>query len=115
MMETDLLTAHEMCERLKVSFETFRKTWRRWKFVNVGRGADLRSARFYWQNGPVRAEESDGNIKIPDQERGQMGRGYLPGRGESRTKGRIHKPQGGRSLGRGEADLATEARRLGLT
>lgn len=44
----EMLTAKEMCERLKVGRETFRKIWRTFPHRFVGQGQDLRSARFLW-------------------------------------------------------------------
>ena len=55
-METLLIDAEEMCRRLGVNKETFRRSWRRWKHERVGAGYDLRSMRFYWCDGPIRTE-----------------------------------------------------------
>lgn len=87
MMETELLTADEMCERLKTNFDTFRRTWKRWKHERVGMGNTLRSMRFYWQSGPVRAEANDGSLEVPDKERSALDSGRVPGRGTNRKEG----------------------------
>ena len=46
----DVLTATQMCEKLQVSRETFRKTWKRFPHIFAGEGEDLRSARFLWDD-----------------------------------------------------------------
>lgn len=114
MMETELLTADEMCERLKTNFDTFRRTWKRWKHERVGMGNTLRSMRFYWQSGPVRAEANDGGIEVPDKERPALDSGRVPGRGTNRKEGRIPKSSRSPGLGRRTEELADAARRFGL-
>ena len=114
IMETELITAHEMCNRLNISMDTFRKTWRRWKHECVGRGYDLRSVRFYWEDGPVRAELDGGNIQISDKKRQPLDGGRLSGRRKDSKEGRIQKPARSSGLGGNAAVLAAAARRFGL-
>ena len=114
MMETELLTAEEMCIRLKTKFDTFRRTWRRWKHERVGQGNTLRSMRFYWQDGPVKAEDCNGSMEIPHKKRHQVDCGRLQRRRADRPAVRIQEQGGGGRLGRSEIDLAAEARRFGL-
>ena len=113
MMETELLTAEEMCIRLKTTFDTFRRTWRRWKHERVGQGNTLRSMRFYWQDGPIKAD-CNGSMEIPHQKRRQVDRGRLQRRCADRPAVRLQEQGGGGSMGRGEVDLTAEARRFGL-
>ena len=47
-MET--LTADEMSERLGISRETFRRIWKIYPHIPVGRGKTLRSVRFLWDS-----------------------------------------------------------------
>ena len=100
-METLLIDAEEMCKRLGVNKETFRRSWRRWKHERVGAGYDLRSMRFYWCDGPIKAE-------------GYNGCGRLAGRHTNRQKSRLHKQAGGNGMGGNNIDLSAEARRFGL-
>lgn len=115
MMETELLTAEEMCIRLQTKFDTFRRTWRRWKHERVGMGYTLRSMRFYWRDGPVKAEDDyNGSMEISHQKRHPVDRGRLQRRRADRPAVRLQEQGGGCGLGGGEIDLAAEARRFGL-
>lgn len=114
MMDTELLTADEMCERLKTNFDTFRRTWRRWKHVRVGEGNTLRSMRFYWQSGPIRAEAINGGSEVPDKERPAVDRGRVPGWDTHRKEGRLPKSPRSAGVGRRTEELAAAARRFGL-
>lgn len=114
MMETELLTAEEMCIRLKTKFDTFRRTWRRWKHERVGMGYTLRSMRFYWQEGPVKAEDYNGSIEVPNKERPSMGGGRVSGRRQNRPESRVQDKARSDVLGGRATDLAAEARRFGL-
>ena len=113
-METELLTADEMCIRLKTTFDTFRRTWRRWKHERVGQGNTLRSMRFYWQDGPVKAEDCNGSMEISHKKRRQMDGGRIQRRREGGQERRLHKQAGSGSMGDAGIDLAAEARRFGL-
>ena len=113
-METLLIDAEEMCKRLGVNKETFRRSWRRWKHERVGAGYDLRSMRFYWCDGPIKAEGYNGCIEVQDKKRNQVGGGRLAGRHTNRQKSRPHKQAGGNGMGGNNIDLSAEARRFGL-
>lgn len=114
MMDTELLTADEMCERLKTNFGTFRRTWRRWKHERVGEGNTLRSMRFYWRGGPVRAEAINGGSEVSDKERPALDRGRLPGRDTHRKEGRLPKSPRSAGMGRRTEELEAAARRYGF-
>ncbi len=115
MIEPELITAHEMCKRLKISFESFRKTkWRRWKHEIVGRSDDIRSARFYWCAGPVKVEEEVGSIKISDQKRDTLAGRNIQRRRENGKQGRIHNTPGGAVMGRRTKEIEAAAKRFGF-
>ncbi|MFR1534200.1 MAG: hypothetical protein ACLSTO_11570 [Bilophila wadsworthia] len=108
-METLLIDAEEMCKRLGVNKETFRRSWRRWKHERVGAGYDLRSMRFYWCDG--RQAEATMAVSKYGQKAESGGR---------RTFGRTAYDQkaasleaGGNGMGN-NIDLSAEARRFGL-
>ena len=109
-METLLIDAEEMCRRLGVNKETFRRSWRRWKHERVGAGYDLRSMRFYWCDGPIKAEGYNGRIEVQDKKRNQVGGGRLAGRRAHRQESRLHKQAGGNGMGGNDIDLSAEAR-----
>ena len=113
-METLLIDAEEMCKRLGVNKETFRRSWRRWKHERVGAGYDLRSMRFYWCDGPIKAEGYNGCIEVQEKKRNQVVGGRLAGRHTNRQKSRLHKQAGGNGMGGNNIDLSAEARRFGL-
>ena len=113
-METLLIDAEEMCRRLGVNKETFRRSWRRWKHERVGAGDDLRSMRFYWCVGPIKTEGYNGRIEVQDKKRNQVGGGRLAGRCAHRQESRLHKQAGGNGMGGNDIDLSAEARRFGL-
>ncbi len=114
IMEPEFITAHEMCNRLNVSMDTFRKTWRRWKHECVGRGHDLRSVRFYWEDGPVRAELEGGNIQISDKKRQPLAGRNIQRRRENGKQGRIHNTPGGAVMGRRTKEIEAAAKRFGF-
>ncbi len=114
MMDTELLTADEMCERLKTNFDTFRRTWKRWKHERVGVGNTLRSMRFYWQSGPVRAEANDGGIEVSDKERTALDCRRVSGRNTHLKEGGVSDKARRTGVGRGAENLSDAARRFGL-
>ena len=64
-MET--LTADEMSERLGISRETFRRIWKIYPHIPVGRGKTLRSVRFLWDSDTLK-EVSHVHQEIQDEE-----------------------------------------------
>ncbi len=111
----EILTPKEMCARLRISEDTFRKKWRSWKHEKIGQGSTLRSYRFYWQDGPIRAEGyEDGNLEVSYSKRRQMDRRSVSGWRAHRPQIRLHDQTGSESLGDGDVDLRAEAHRLGF-
>lgn len=110
----ELLTANEMCDRLKISFDTFRKTWKRWKHERIGTGHTLKSMRFYWNGGPIMAETDNGDCKISDKKRNTLAGGNIRQRGTCKKPGRVHESQGSTGLGGRAADIEAAAKRFGF-
>lgn len=113
-METLLIDAEEMCKRLGVNKETFRRSWRRWKHERVGAGYDLRSMRFYWCDGPIKAEGYNGCIEVQDKKRNQVGGGRFGRTAYESAEKQASQASGRQRHGGNNIDLSAEARRFGL-
>lgn len=109
----EMLTASEMCERLKVGRETFRKAWRSFPHRFVGQGTDLRSARFLWD---VQAmmEACCGNQEIQDGKGAAVSRGGVRRRGKGGKSRRVQDEAGSSPVGIDRKELAVQAARFGL-
>jgi len=114
-MDMEILTAEEMRARLKVSRETFRKTWRNYLRISVGTGGGLRSARFLWDD-KILMEQAYGRVEIQDEKGNPLQGRNLPGRSTNRQSGRVQKQAGRTHMGGGTscADIELHAKRFGL-
>ena len=114
-METILLKAEEMRKRLGVSKDTFRQIWRRWKYERVGAGHDLRSMRFYWQDGPLANENyENGSEEISNQKRNPVRSRGVSRRYSDKLPSRIHVEACRSGVGKDREELDDAARRFGF-
>lgn len=112
----EVLTASEMRDKLKVSRETFRKTWRRYPRIPAGTGENLRSARFLWDEGAI-LEKAYGCVEVQDEKRNTLSSAVLSRRRNGSGKSGIQKQAGCSSMGRRAAqcdEIDINAKRLGL-
>lgn len=111
----EVLTATQMTDKLQVSRETFRKTWKRFPHIFVGEGMDLRSARFLWDECSL-MEAAHGGIEVQDPKGHTLAGGTVPGRGKNRQSGRLYKQTGSPAMGKGrtKAELDFLAAKHGL-
>lgn len=110
-MET--LTADEMSERLGISRETFRRIWKIYPHIPVGRGKTLRSVRFLWDSDTLK-EVSYVNQEIQDEEWYAIRGGGVRRRAKNRVPGRILDKAGGAQMGIDRQGLRDYAQTLGL-
>ena len=113
-MDIKLISAKTMCERMNINMETFRKTWKRWKYERVGDGHTLKSMRFYWQSGPILAETENADCKVSDKKRDTLASGNIRQRRAGKKQSRIHESPGSTGMGRRTADIEAAAKRFGF-
>lgn len=94
MPQAETLTAAEMCSRLSVGKDTFRRIWRTFPHVFVGQGKDLRSARFLWDI-EVLLGVAHGNAQISDSSGDTIRCGGVRRRSKDSVQRRVSQ-QGGR-------------------
>lgn len=111
----DIYTARQMADKLQVSRETFRKTWKRFPHIFVGEGMDLRSARFLWDEASM-MEAAHGGIEVQDKKGYPLAGGTISRRRKDSQPGRLHKQAGGPAMGKGrtKAELDFLAAKHGL-
>lgn len=110
-MET--LTADEMSERLGISRETFRRIWKIYPHIPVGRGKTLRSVRFLWDSDTLK-EVSHVHQEVQDEEWYAIRGGSVRRRAKNRVPGRIFDQTGGAQVGIDRQGLRDYAQTLGL-
>ena len=110
-MET--LTADEMSERLGISRETFRRIWKIYPPIPVGRGKPLRSVRFLWDSDTLK-EVSHVHQEIQDEEWYAISSGSVRRRAKNRVPGRILEQDEGARMGINRQEIRNYAQTLGL-
>lgn len=110
-MET--LTADEMSERLGISRETFRRIWKIYPHIPVGRGKTLRSVRFLWDSDTLK-EVSHVHQEIQDEEWYAIRGGSVRRGAKNRVPGRILDQAGSPQMGIDRQGLREYAQTVGL-
>ena len=110
-----VLTTKQMTDKLQVSRETFRKTWKRFPHIFVGEGTDLRSARFLWDDATI-LEVAHGGIEVQDKKGNPVPSRSMGGRRKGSNKSRISNQARSSPMGEGysKTDLSIHAQRLGI-
>ncbi|MDR2488573.1 MAG: hypothetical protein LBD42_03665 [Desulfovibrio sp.] len=111
----EILTSGQMTDKLQVSRETFRKTWKRFPHIFVGEGTGLRSARFLWDAASI-MEAAHGGIEVQDEKGRSLAGGTLSRRRKGGRSWRVCEQTGRPAMGKGRTaeEIDALAAKFGL-
>lgn len=109
MCSNKILNYKELAAILKISPETMRKNWRSYPHFFVGRGKDLRSARFDGMDVLSHLKKGTNNeqvIEIPNEKWREPVPGQIQLSGQAGGQRGIHLSEGRTDMGKGRAKAA---------